>query len=96
MADAVAGVVIDRWPGRVSNRNAHADPVAPVAFENLQTVVPGAAVVRKGLRPVAFVNATTASPYNILAAYRFERPESEMVVYENANGELHAGRGPSI
>lgn len=96
MPDAVAGVIIDRWLGRVSNRNAHADPNAPVEFENVQTVIPGAMCVRKGMVPVSFANATTASTANIIAAFRYERPEAELIVYQNADGELHAGRGPSV
>ncbi len=96
MPDAVAGVIIDQWMGRVSNRNQHANPIAPAEFENLQTILPGAATVRSGMVPVAFENATTPSTANIIAATRFERPEAELIVYENADGELHVGRGPSV
>ncbi len=96
MADAVSGVIIDRWLGRVSNRNRHADPSSPTEFENCQTIVPGELDVRKGMIPVSFENATTPSTANIISAYRFERPEAELIVYENADGELHSGRGPFV
>lgn len=96
MPEAKSGVVIEKWPGRVSNRNQHAEPTAPVEYENLQTIVPSSMTVRKGMLPLSFANATTASSANIIAAYRFERPEAELIVYENTNGELHAGRGPYL
>lgn len=89
-------VGIDEFRGLVTNADPHDLPAgAAQAQTNLQCLVPGKLTVRGGLVPVAYANATSATASNMISMFGTHRPGGEWVLYQLADGTLHAGRSPS-
>jgi hypothetical protein len=87
-------IVIDKWPGLVTNASPYAiPPGAAVTQVNLQCLNPGQVVTRPGEVDVTWSSHTgTTSP--IRAAVRFQHGTSENIVYQNASGGLYVAKGP--
>ncbi len=79
--------------GLNKNLSPHKTPLGKaVTATNVRCQNVGQLDVRKGLAPTSFANATSAVSYAIISMCRFPRPDAEFIVYEDANGAIHAGR----
>lgn len=86
-------IVIEQWKGLVTNASPYAIPVgAAVTQVNLQAIVPGRLNVRPGLNAVTFTSLTGGTAA-IRSAIRY--PDEEAIVYQDSNGVIRVGKGPS-
>lgn len=81
------------WPGLGSNQYLSGKFASEQ--NNAQCLIPGALSVRKGLKKLSFTSEPNAAANNIISMYHFQRHDVELVVYEDASGNLRAGRNPS-
>lgn len=51
--------------------------------------------VRDGLKPTAFDNAITAVSSPVISSCSFPTPYGNYIVYQNAAGQIKAGRNPA-
>lgn len=88
-------IVIDKWPGLVTNASPYAlPPGAAVTQVNLQVISPGQLTVRPGVTAVSFASHT-AGTLPIVAAFRYQGSTTETVLYQSADGQIRIARGPS-
>lgn len=87
-------IVIEKWPGLVTNASPYAiPPGAAVTQVNLQVLTPGQLTVRHGCTVVTFTtHSGTLSP--VLRMFRYPR-DNENLVYQNSQGGIFVGRSPS-
>lgn len=96
MNNKVPKIAIRQWSGRYSNSDAHDNPPgAAQSQSNLQCLIPGRLDVRGGLVPCTFANTQANTTSNVISMYAAHRPADEWVVYQLADGSIHAGRTPS-
>lgn len=83
--------------GLAKQLSPHKTPLGKaVTATNVRCQNVGQLDVRRGLANTSFANGTSAVNYAIIAMVRFPRPEAEYIVYEDANGAIHAGRTLSL
>lgn len=88
-------IVIDKWPGLVTNLGAYAAPPGAAATQvNLQALVPGSVRVRPGLASVSFTTHT-GSTAAVVQIFPFQHGATLHVVYQNASGGVYVAKGPS-
>lgn len=87
-------ISIEKWAGLVTNASPYAlPPGAAVTQVNMQVIAPGQLSVRPGLTAVTFASHTgSTSP--VRKMFRYPR-DVDLVVYQNAAGEIRYGRGPA-
>ena len=87
-------IVIEKWPGLVTNASPYAiPPGAAVTQVNLQVISPGQLTVRQGSTTVSFATHT-GSTASVLRMFRYPR-DNENLVYQNSQGAIFVGRSPS-
>jgi hypothetical protein len=88
-------IIIDKWPGLVTNASPYAlPPGAAVTQVNLQVLTPGQLVSRPGEVAVTW-SSHTGSTAPILSAVRYQHGTAETIVYQNASGGVFVARGPA-
>lgn len=85
-----------QFQGLVTNANPHAIPPGAAQVQtNIVCTIAGQLTVRKGMRPTAFANATTATTHSVIGMIEYIRPEANYVVYQDSAGNVKAGSGVS-
>lgn len=88
-------IVIEKWPGLVTNASPYSlPPGAAVTQVNLQVVSPGQVTVRPGLTAVTW-SSHTGSTATVQVAMRFQHGATETVVYQNSSGGIFVAKGPA-
>jgi hypothetical protein len=88
-------IIIDKWPGLVTNASPYAiPPGAAVTQVNLQVLTPGQLISRPGEVAVTW-SSHAGSTAPILAAVRYQHGTAETIVYQNASGRVFVARGPA-
>lgn len=88
---------VRQFRGLVTNEDSH--DLAPGEMQvqkNLQIFSKGKAQVRKGMVPLSFENAAARSTAQIIAAAYFRVPGADIILYEDSDGNLKAGRNPTL
>lgn len=91
--EPLKGISIKDFPGLESDRNPHNNPAAAVSLLNARVGIELG--VRKGLKPITFSNAISATSNSIIAMSAIHGPEGEFVLYEDSAGNLKVGKNPS-
>lgn len=88
-------IVIEKWPGLVTNASPYAIPSgAAVTQVNVQVIVPGQINVRPGMVTVSWSSlAGGTSP--VRRVFRAPCAGNERLVYQDADGNVYAGTGPA-
>lgn len=87
-------IAIQKWSGLATNASPYViPPGAAVTQVNLQAISPGQLVVRPGTTSVSFVSHT-GSTAAIVRAFRHPGV-TDSIVYQNSEGKIFVGRGPS-
>jgi len=88
-------IVIDKWPGLVTNASPYAiPPGAAVTQVNLQAVRPGELSTRPGLGAVTWASISS-STQSVWRAFRAPCGGQERLVYQDASGAVRVAVGPS-
>jgi hypothetical protein len=86
-------IVVDKWPGLVTNASPYViPPGAAVTQINLQVIAPGRLEVRPGTQAVSF-SSHTGGTSPIRSALRY--PDEDAIVYQSADGLVRVAKGPS-
>jgi hypothetical protein len=85
-------IIIDKWPGLVTNASPYSLPPGAAATQvNLQVLAPGVLAVRPGATTASFASHTGST----LAIRSTLRYPQEAVIYQNAAGGVFVARGPA-
>ncbi len=88
-------IVINQWGGLATNASPYSiKPGSAVTQVNLQSLIPGAVVVRDGLTSVSFATHTGAT-HPVIQAFHFQHGTVPHIVYQNAAGSILVAKGPS-
>jgi hypothetical protein len=87
-------IPITEWPGLATNASPYAiPPGAAVTQVNLQALIPGQLSVRPGSAAVSF-SSHAGSTHPVRRLFRYPKAV-DSVVYQNSNGQVIVGTGPS-
>jgi hypothetical protein len=87
-------IIIDKWPGLVTNASPYAiPPGAAVTQVNLQSLAPGQLVTRPGEVTVTW-SAHTGGTSPVRSAMRYQHGATETVVYQDLSGAVYVAKGP--
>lgn len=88
-------IVIDKWPGLVTNASPYAIANgAAVTQVNLQVIIPGQVSVRPGMQAVTW-SSLTGGTEPVRVVFRAPCGSTERLIFQDAAGVVRAGEGPT-
>ncbi len=88
-------LVIDKWPGLVTNASPYAlPPGAATEQTNLISINPGQLIVRDGLTVKTFDSVDTSSGV-VIKMFRFQDGINETLLYQDADGNIYSTKSLS-